>query len=61
MKVCPRCGFERPLDKFAPDRNRPDGLSCYCRACRNAYQREYRLMQRARQVVIADLLAALRR
>lgn len=32
-KECGRCGRELPLDAFARDRNRRDGLQAYCREC----------------------------
>lgn len=40
VKHCPDCG-ESDLAAFAPDRSRKDGLSHYCRPCRNARQRQW--------------------
>lgn len=30
---CGKCRTWRPIDDMARDRNRPDGVSCNCRAC----------------------------
>lgn len=40
MKVCPRCGQSLPASEFTRNRTRKDGLSCYCRTCGKAYDRE---------------------
>lgn len=55
MIRCPQCDRELPETAYAPDRSRPSGLSCYCRECRNAYQRAYRC-RRATERAYADFL-----
>lgn len=38
-KVCARCSETKPLTEFAADRSRADGLTYWCRPCRNARAR----------------------
>lgn len=33
MKVCPKCGESKPQESFHKDKNRKDGLSCWCKVC----------------------------
>lgn len=40
VKICPRCGFVKPLDSFTNDKRRLDGKAPYCRDCKNEYQRD---------------------
>jgi hypothetical protein len=40
MKLCSRCNIEQALAEFCRQASRPDGLSPWCRACRNQYNRE---------------------
>jgi hypothetical protein len=37
MKVCPRCGVEKPLVAFSKCAKARDGLQTYCRDCAKAY------------------------
>lgn len=39
-KRCTKCGKDKPLDAFTPDKNAPTGRAARCRPCRNADQRE---------------------
>jgi hypothetical protein len=32
-KHCPRCGLDKPLDGFYPDRGKSDGRRYICRPC----------------------------
>lgn len=48
MKTCPRCSVQKPADAFTRNRSTRDGLSAYCRACANAYQRAARKADPAR-------------
>lgn len=41
-KVCRRCGRELPLESFAKNKSRQDGLQESCRECMASYNREYR-------------------
>lgn len=34
MKYCPRCQTEVPIAGFHKNKNRPDGLSAWCKSCR---------------------------
>lgn len=36
MKICPKCGLEKPLDCFAKNKKQKDGLQCYCKQCHNS-------------------------
>jgi len=40
-KTCPRCHETKPISAFGKDRNRADGVRFYCRACVNAYRKDY--------------------
>lgn len=40
MKHCPRCDQDKPLDAFGVSRGRADGLTVYCKECRNGVQRK---------------------
>lgn len=40
MKVCRKCGAERPLEDFPKENRRPDGRNSQCRVCVNARARE---------------------
>ena len=37
LKHCPRCGQDKPLDKFSRDRRRADGRQTYCKDCAKSY------------------------
>jgi len=39
-KRCPRCGTHRDPSWFSGDFSRPDGLTCWCKACSRAAWRE---------------------
>jgi len=41
MKLCLRCKIEKSVEAFGNNRNRRDGLSCYCRLCANELTREW--------------------
>lgn len=41
MKVCSRCGQEKPLDQFHNRRASKDGRSYQCRDCKRSYDRPY--------------------
>lgn len=36
MKVCTKCKEEKELTEFGKDKNRKDGLTIYCKPCKNA-------------------------
>jgi 5-methylcytosine-specific restriction endonuclease McrA len=38
-KVCRRCGAEKPLEEFAPDKRASDGRTSHCRVCHNTYNK----------------------
>lgn len=40
MKKCSRCQEEKDLSCFPKDKNRRDGVFCYCKDCANNIQRE---------------------
>jgi len=41
MKPCTKCKTKKPLSEFPKDNTRKDGLSYYCKDCRNSWIREY--------------------
>ena len=41
-KVCSKCAAEKPIDEYALHKGRQDGRQTTCRACKAAYDREYR-------------------
>ncbi|NYH13558.1 hypothetical protein [Paraburkholderia bryophila] len=40
FKTCPHCQIIKTADQFHRDRQKSDGLSTYCRECRNEMNRE---------------------
>ena len=42
MKVCPKCGKERPKAAFSKDSRSPDGLQRVCRDCHREYRQGLR-------------------
>lgn len=51
MKACKHCGLEKPLEAFAKDTRRADGLQDWCKVCRLEYNRAYRAKHRAKNAV----------
>ena len=51
MKTCPRCGKERPLDKFYNNASMKDGKSTWCKECRTEYQRRYRRSEKGKESI----------
>lgn len=41
-KKCTKCGEVKPLDDYSRDKSTKDGLSKYCRLCRNMYHKRWR-------------------
>lgn len=41
-KICKRCGSEKPLEEFSPDKSGGQGRAPWCRPCFAAYMRETR-------------------
>ena len=42
LKHCPRCGTDKPVSDFPPNRSLADGLAAYCRQCKREADRERR-------------------
>lgn len=42
MKVCNSCQTSKPISEFGKNKSRPDGLTQWCKPCRNDYQRKWR-------------------
>lgn len=40
-KLCPKCGFTKPVIHFSMNRSRADGLAQTCRDCHNKYQHDH--------------------
>lgn len=43
MKRCGSCEFMKPLSEFGKSSSSKDGLRCYCKECRKAYNRAHRV------------------
>lgn len=41
MKICPRCGIEKPLDQFGFDISKSSGHKSWCKDCENTKSRAY--------------------
>ena len=41
-KKCPKCQQNKGLDRFVKDKNRIDGLFCWCKDCVKAHTKKYR-------------------
>ncbi len=41
MKVCSKCGVEKPISAFSKNRCNSDGLSWWCKKCSSGYNREW--------------------
>jgi hypothetical protein len=37
VKLCKKCGFEKPLDSFYKNKNLKSGLGSYCKVCSKSY------------------------
>lgn len=43
MKNCPKCKINQPKSEFSKDKNKKDGLRCYCKSCEKKYGKQYYL------------------
>jgi len=52
MKTCPNCESQKPLSEFGRNKNTSDGLTVWCKSCRNERARKWREdnLERAREV-----------
>ena len=52
VSICTRCGTEKLTSEFNKDKNRPDGLQAWCKACKLEYYHQnkeiYNKIRRAR-------------
>lgn len=39
--ICPKCKTEKESLEFYRDKSNKSGLSAYCKACKNEYNRQY--------------------
>jgi hypothetical protein len=61
MKTCSKCGEELPVEEFARDRSKGDGLRSICKACDRGKSRRYYEANRERKLAsMAKRRAALR-
>jgi len=40
-KICSRCKKEKPITEFYKDKNTKDGLTCWCKECKEEYGKKY--------------------
>lgn len=41
MKICTKCGLEKPIEEFSKNRTKKDGLSCECKKCHQSRYKQY--------------------
>ena len=51
-KVCRKCGHKKPVEMFAKNKTKKDGLSNWCKACNSLYKAQYRA-EHAEEIRIA--------
>lgn len=42
MKICKKCGLNKPLDHYSNNKNNVDGKLIYCKECERLRGSEYR-------------------
>ncbi|MDP4201474.1 MAG: hypothetical protein Q8861_02175 [Bacteroidota bacterium] len=47
-KRCSKCGETKPLDQFSKASHKKSGYRCKCKACDQAYQKEYRQSEKGK-------------
>jgi hypothetical protein len=61
VKVCRKCGVERPQEEFAVDRSKATGHRSHCKSCDRAKSRRYYEENRERKLAyMAERNTALR-
>ena len=50
MKVCTRCKFLKPIDKFYKSKTHSQGVMCYCKSCFNQ-KAVHRWIERKRKAI----------
>lgn len=50
MKVCAKCGVEKPLEEFNKRTQSKDGKHYYCKACANTYTKRWYAANKQRHV-----------
>lgn len=50
MKKCSKCKTTKPLNDFNKAKKNKDGLNSWCRACNNAYSREWARLNKERHL-----------
>jgi len=50
MKMCTKCGEEKPSTEFTKDKYKSDGLSSQCRECKKAKCKKYYRKNREKQI-----------
>ena len=51
-KKCPHCGEVKPLDEFAKNKSRRDGLSVYCKRCNSICAAKYYKTEKGKEAHI---------
>lgn len=49
IKVCSKCGTEKPLTEFHRNRSRPSGYASWCKACKKLWRKKNPEKRRASQ------------
>jgi len=55
-KICTDCSIHKELSDFSKDRTVKGGVSHYCKACINAYHKEYRRTRTQKEKTLDDPL-----
>lgn len=54
MKICTKCKIEQPKTDFVKDKTSPDGLTCWCKKCRNSHNATWRLNNKDKMKALND-------
>lgn len=49
-KRCPKCKLPKLLSEFSKHRSTKDGLECWCKSCRKAYEQAYQQTEKGKAV-----------
>lgn len=56
MKKCPKCGRELPEEMFNKNKNKKDGLSCYCKDCQREAHKKAKEKKISQDNKVSDII-----